>query len=115
VSVSLRDTLVDVLTYSPSNTAGRITDRYLLGMQAWGRIERHSGGKTYLNGSEEQRVDATCAFGDDVVVDQKCLLRIPGTVPELFKILAVVPGRRRLREVHVLLAQADKAVYPSLP
>jgi hypothetical protein len=114
MSVSLRDTLVDILTYTPTTVAGRTTDGYVLGSTPWGRIERHSGGKTYLNGSEEQRVDATCAFGDDAVVDQKSLLRIQGTT-DVFKVLAVVPGRRRLREIHVLLAQTDKAQYPGLP
>jgi head-tail adaptor len=114
MSLSLRDTQVDILTYQSSVTNGRTTDAWVVGSTAWGRIERPSGTKTYLNGAEEQRVDAVCAFGDDAVVDQKSLLRITGTT-DVFKVLAVLPGRRRIRETHVYLAQTDKQQYPGLP
>lgn len=112
MSLSLRDQRVDLLTYAGTQTNGRISAAYTLGSTVWGRLEQPSGSKTYLNGKEEQRIDAVLAVGDDAVVDPKGLVRV-GTA--VFKILAVLPGRRRLRESHVLLAQADAQQYPGLP
>lgn len=115
MSVGLRDQLVEIFGYTPTTTAGRVQDAYTKLSERWARAEFPSGAKTYLNGKEQQRVDGTFAFGDDATdVDQKGLLRVKGQTA-VWKILAVPSARRRVREIHVIVAAASAQQYPGLP
>lgn len=115
MSVGLRDQLVQIFSYTPTTAAGRTQDAYTLLGERWARAEFPAGFKTYLVGKEQQRVDGTFAFGDDATdIDQKGILRVKGQT-QVWKILALPPARRRVREIHVLVAAASAQQYPGLP
>lgn len=114
MSVGLRDVQVEIWGYSGTNTSGRTQDAYTLRSTRWARPEFPTGSKNYLNGKEEQRVDGTFAFGDDATdLDVKGVLRIKGDT-QVWKVIAFPPARRRMREIHVLVAAASAQAYPGV-
>lgn len=114
MSISLRDTPVELLTYGGSATNGWKTDSWSVGSTVWGRLEQPGGLKRYAQGGlAESQIDAVVALDDSVTVDTNGLVRLGGVGGTIFKILTVLP-RRRLREIHVPLVRADKQQYPGL-
>lgn len=113
MTISQRDTPIELLAYTGGATAGWKTDTWAVAGTVWGRLEQPSGLERFAEGNlQEEQIDAVVAIDDSTVLpDPNGLVRVGG---EVFKILAVLP-RRRLRERHLPLRKADKQQYPGLP
>lgn len=112
MSISHRDSRIEVFAQADAKSGGYVTPSYTLTATRWGRCEAPTGREdfSYGNGLEKEMVEALVTLGDDVTVSKQSLVRTTGAMAGVYRVLAVLP-RRRLREVQLLCATADKQKY----
>ena len=105
------DQRLRLYAYTPSESAGVITEGYTYRSTRWGRLEPPGGREVTLFGAERERVDGVVTFKREVLSDPglgaRWMIR-EQTANGWWRVLSVLP-RRGQQVVQALVQWADDA------